>query len=203
MSGLEITCLAAFGGLLTGLAIALALGPVAAFGPKWLQRLVQAYVLLFRSLPVLLTLFLVYFGVATIWKPLSAIAAGVVSLGLYTGAQLSEVFRGAITSVPQRLIDAGRALGLPFSKLLFTIIGPLAIRRALPSVVSMGASSLKASTLVSALGASELLLTGQQVAARTLLIAPTYICLWAFYAVTCLALTSAGRALERRWRMLG
>lgn len=200
LSGVGITFTAALAGFAIGLAIGIlgALGAI--FGPRWLARTVAVYVYVVRGVPLLVTIFFVYFGVGALFRALPAEAAGVLALGLYAGAQLTEILRGALQAVPHGQIDAAKAIGLPFVDRFLDVMAPLSIRRALPSMVNTGIDLIKASTLLSALGVGELLLTGQQIAMRTLLVPQVYLALWLFYLAINTSLTVLGRSLEARYR---
>ncbi len=200
LSALKVTCGLAIGGMAIGLVLS-TLGSIGVvFGPIWLRAMVATYVYVFRGVPLLVTIFFTYFGLAVVWRALPAELAGTVALGLYAAAQLTEIFRGALQAVPRGQIESAKALGLPFLLRLVDVIAPLSIRRALPSVINTMVDLIKASTLISTLGVGDLLLTGQQIAARTLLIPQIYITLWMFYLAINTGLTVLGRRLEERYR---
>jgi polar amino acid transport system permease protein len=200
LEGLRVTCVVSAGGLALGLAIGCAGAVAAGFGPRWLRLAVAGWVTLLRGVPVLVTLFFLYYGVAALGQPMSAVMAAALALAFFAGAQLTEVGRGALASVPRGIAEAGRALGMTTRTLILAVLAPLAIRRALPSTANVAVQLVKASTLASALGAGELLLSSQQVAARTLLIPQVYVLVWAVYVAVNLVLAGIGRWLERRWR---
>ncbi len=200
LAALQATCSLAFGGMAIGLVLATFGSVGSVFGPAWIQPVVATYVYVFRGVPLLVTIFFTYFGLAVIWRALPAEVAGTIALGLYAAAQLTEIFRGALQAVPRGQIEAAKALGLPFLQRFVDVVAPLSVRRALPSVINTMVDLIKASTLISALGVGDLLLTGQQIAARTLLIPQIYLTLWIFYLAINTGLTLLGRRLEERFR---
>lgn len=200
LAGLEVTGLMAGGGLALGLGIAAPLAVAGVFGPRLLRLAVGLYVFVLRGTPLLVTLLFLFFGLGAVWQALPAMLAAALAMGLYAGAHLTEIFRGAIQSIPAAQIDAAKAVGLPFCARLTAVVAPLSLPRALPSVTNVAADMVKASTLVSALGVGDLLMTGQDMAMRTLLIPQVYITLWAAYLAINLGLGAVGRWLEGRFR---
>lgn len=200
LQGLRVTCVVAAGGLALGLLTGMAGAIAGAYGPRWLRLAVAGWVAVLRGVPVLVTLFFLYYGVAVLAGPMPAELAAALALGLFAGAQLTEIGRGALVSIPRGLIEAAAALGFSRLRAIAAVLLPLAARRALPSTCSVAVQLVKASTLASTLGAAELLLAGQQVAARTFLIPQIYLLVWAVFVAVNLGLATAGRALERRWR---
>ncbi len=198
--GLRATLVVSAGGLVLGLLIGVTGAVASAFGGRWLRLAAAGYAALLRGIPVLVTLFFLYYGVAAALGPLPAEIATSLALGLFAGAQLTEIGRGALLSIPRGLIEAAMALGFSRLGAVVAILLPLAGRRALPSSCTVAVQLVKASTLASALGVGELLMASQQVAARTLLIPEVYLLVWAMFVGLNLALAAAGRRLERRWR---
>jgi len=200
LDALSVTCSVALGGIAIGLVVGLFAALAAVFGPAWLRWSVGIFVYAARGVPALVTIFFVYYGVGVIWRALPAQSAGTLALGLYAAAQMTEIFRGALQSLPRGQIEAAKAIGLTFWLRIVDVVAPLSVRRALPSLVNTAVDLVKASTLVSALGAGDLLLTGQQIAARTFLIPEVYLTLWIFYLSINTTLTVLGRWLEDRFR---
>ena len=144
-----------------------------------LRLLGGLYTTLVRAVPELLLIILLYYtGTAALESLLrqvgfgeaisvNAFAAAVATLGFVQGAYLTEVFRGAIQSVPRGVSEAGRALALRPAQRFRLLILPLALRHALPGMGNLWLAILKDSSLISVVGFSELLFTGKQAAAAT------------------------------------
>ena len=144
-----------------------------------LTLLGSLYTTLVRAVPELLLIILLYYtGTAALESLLrqvglgeaisvNAFAAAVATLGFVQGAYLTEVFRGAILSVPRGVSEAGRALALRPEQRFRLLILPLALRFALPGMGNLWLAILKDSSLISVVGFSELLFTGKQAAAAT------------------------------------
>lgn len=200
LQGLEVTLGIAAAAILLGAAIGVVLALVAVFAPRPFRLLVAAYVYVLRGTPLLVTLFFIYFGLAVAWRALPAGGAATLALSLFAGAYMTEIFRGAIQAIPHAQLDAAKAIGLPFLSRVRRVIAPLAIRRAIPSLTNVSVEMVKASALVSALGIGDLLLSGQQIAMRTLLIPETYLFLWLVYFLINAGLTTLGRRCEEHYR---
>jgi polar amino acid transport system permease protein len=200
LHGLDLTITISTASVLLGLLIGGVFATTAVFGPGILRALVTTYVFVLRGTPLLVTILFIYFGLAVAWRALPATWAATLSLGLFAGAYMTEIFRGAIQSIPRAQLDAAKAIGLPFLSRIFLVVVPLAIRRALPSATNIVVEIVKASTLVSALGIGDLFLTGQQLAMRTLRIPEVYLFLWLAYFAIDAALTHLSRRFEERYR---
>lgn len=147
--------------ILSALAMALAipmglgLAVVRLYGPSPLARLASAYVELYRGTPVLLQLYVLYYGLAPIVK-LDAFPAAVIGLGMNYAAYEAEVYRAGIQAVPRGQMEAALSLGMPLGLSLRRIILPQAFRLALPSVTNDFIALLKDSSLVSVITVVEL-----------------------------------------------
>ena len=166
-------------GYAVGIAFGL-LGVWAKLSHRWALTLLGGlYTTLVRAVPELLLIILLYYtGTAALAQLLdqvglgetisiNAFVAAVATLGFVQGAYLTEVFRGAILSVPRGVSEAGRALALRPAQRFRLLILPLALRHALPGMGNLWLAILKDSSLISVVGFSELLFTGKQAAAAT------------------------------------
>lgn len=169
LRGLVVTVLLAVVSYALGTAIGLAAGLTLASGPRLLRPLVAAYGTVFRSVPELLILFLVYFGTAMAIRgalgalgidvrlSLNAFTAGVVALSLVHGAYTAEVFRGALNSVPTGLREAAMALGMRPRLAFARVVLPVALRYAFPGLANLWMVMIKNTPLVSAIGLPDLI----------------------------------------------
>ncbi|MEM7566447.1 MAG: ABC transporter permease subunit [Pseudomonadota bacterium] len=167
--GLVITILLAVTSYVVGTLIGLAAGLALASGPRVLRLVVAAYGTVFRSVPELLILFLVYFGAALAIRglldligielrvSLNAFSAGVVALSLVHGAYTAEVFRGALNAVPTGLREAAMALGMRPRIAFAKIVLPVALRYAFPGLANLWMVMIKNTPLVSAIGLPDLI----------------------------------------------
>jgi polar amino acid transport system substrate-binding protein len=188
------------------MALAVALGVAIAIGRLYGDRLARTalagYVELMRGTPLLLQLFVLYYGLAAAVR-LPAFVAALVGLALNYAAYESEIYRSALLSVPVGQLEASRALGFSEFQTLRLIRGPQAFRVALAPMTNDFVALLKDSSLVSVLTVVEL--TKQtQIFATNLgsWVIPGAICA-VLYLVMSLPLAALARMLERRWRIAG
>jgi polar amino acid transport system substrate-binding protein len=191
--------------LLSCLAMALAvvLGCLIASGRVYGGRLVRApltgYVELIRGTPLLLQLFVLYYGLAEAVR-LPAFVAALLGLALNYAAYESEIYRGALEAVPAGQLEAGRTLGLSELQVLRLVRGPQAFRLALAPMTNDFVALLKDSSLVSVLTVVELTKQTQIFAANLgSWVLPGALCA-ALYLAMSIPLASIARRLERRWK---
>jgi polar amino acid transport system substrate-binding protein len=183
-----------------GIGVLIATGRV--YGPSFARAALTGYVELMRGTPILLQLFVIYYGLAAAIR-LPAFAAALVGLALNYAAYESEIYRGALEAVPGGQLEAARTLGLTERQVLTLVRGPQAFRLALAPMTNDFVALLKDSSLVSVLTVMEL--TKQtQVFATNLgsWVLPGSICA-ALYLAMSLPMAAAARRLERRWNEAG
>lgn len=156
---IALTLMAFIGGGLTGFLVALA--RVSSFAP--LRWLVASYVMLIQGTPLLVLMFLMYFGVAMAGFELSPLTAAGLSLTIYTSAYLGEIWRGCIESVPRTQWEAAECLPLTRVQRMRLVILPQAFRIATPPTVGFLVQIVKNSSLASVVGFVELTRAGQLV----------------------------------------
>jgi polar amino acid transport system substrate-binding protein len=184
------------------MALAVTVGIVVAAGRVYgvapVRMALTAYVEVVRGTPVLLQLFVVYYGLSGVIR-LPAFAAAVIGLGLNYAAYESEIYRSALEAIPRAQLEAARTLGLSELQTLRLVRGPQALRLALAPMTNDFVALLKDSSLVSVITVVEL--TKQTAIYATNVgswIGPGILCALAYLALS-LPLSRAARALERRW----
>jgi polar amino acid transport system substrate-binding protein len=183
--------------------LAVALGIIIASGRVYGNRPVQigltAYVEIIRGTPLLLQLFVLYFGLAP-FVQLPALLAGIVGLGLNYAAYESEIYRGALEAVPAGQLDAARTLGFSRRQTLMLVRGPQAFRFALAPMTNDFVALLKDSSLVSVITVVELTKQTQIFAANIgSWLVPGLLC-GGLYLVLSLPLARLARRIEKSWR---
>ena len=163
-----------------------------------LRPLASVYVEVFRSVPVLTQLFIVYFGLASVGIRLPPIPAAVVGFALNGGANLTEVFRAGIAAVNRGQTEAALAIGMTRSMALRTIVLPQAVRVILPALANFAIGLLKETSLASAVAAPELSFNAGMLVRQTYLSTQIYACVAILYLALSLPLSWLTRALERR-----
>ena len=185
------------------MALAVALGVVVAsgrvYGGSLLRAGLTAYVELTRGTPVLLQLFVLYYGLAEVVR-LPAFVAALLGLGLNYAAYESEIYRGALEAVPRGQLEAARVLGLSERQVFTLVRGPQALRLALAPMTNDFVALLKDSSLVSVLTVVELTKQTQIFAANLgSWVVPGVLCA-ALYLAMSLPLARAARRMEAKWK---
>jgi len=177
--------------------IGIALAVARIYGAAPVRGAARLYIELFRGTPVLLQLFVLYYGIAGLVN-LGPMAAAVIGLGLNYGAYEAEVYRGALLAIPRGQSEASRALGFGPAQTLRHVLLPQALRLALPPMTNDFVSLLKDSSLVSVITVIELTkrMTIAAVDMRGWLI-PGLLCAVLYLALS-LPLSELARRLERR-----
>ena len=167
---LQITLLAFLLAMLLGLLTALA----SASRVGLLRAIARVYIEAIRNTPVLLQIFIVFFGLPSLGITLNAYTAGVIALGVNVGAYLAEVFRAGIQSVPRGQLEAASILGLERSQIFVEVVLPQAARAVYPAIVNNLIQLLLGTSLLSAIALPELSGTATVINARTLLYIQTF-----------------------------
>jgi polar amino acid transport system permease protein len=185
---------AAIGGGIAGLAIALMRTSTSAT----LRWIAVVYIRIFQGTPLLLQLFLVFFGGDMIGVPLGPWLSAILGFSLNAGAFLGEIWRGAIQSVPNGQIEAAKALGLHFVPRMLRVVLPQALRVAIPPTVGFLVNLIKSTSLAAIIGFVEVTRAGQMLNNATFRPFVIFGVVSAIYFVLCFPLTVASRRLERR-----
>ncbi|QSQ27978.1 ABC transporter permease subunit [Pyxidicoccus parkwayensis] len=150
-----VTLLVSIGAMALAIPLGVGLALVRLYGPAWAGRLATTYVELFRGTPVLLQLYVLYYGLAGVLR-LDALSAAVLGLGLNYAAYEAEVYRAGVLAVPRGQLEAALSLGMPMRLALRRVVMPQAFRVALPGVTNDFIALLKDSSLVSVISVVEL-----------------------------------------------
>ena len=184
LSGIPVTMTIVAVAMLTGLLLGIPLAVLQVYGNKKIAFLASCYIWFFRGVPILVLLFLFYFGLFSLLNlNLSPFTASWVVLGLCTAAYQSQIFRGAILSLPQGQFKAAKALGMSDFQAIRNIILPQAIRLALPGWSNEYSIVLKDSAVAFVLGTTEIMARTHFVASRTYEHLPLYITAAIFYFI--------------------
>ena len=181
------------GGLI-GAAIALA-RVSAAWPLRWLA---VGYIRLFQGTPLLLQLFLVFFGSDLLGLGLGPYLSAILGLSLNAGAFLGEIWRGALQAVPRGQSEAARALGLGYRARMLRVVGPQALRIAIPPTVGFLVNLVKSTSLAAIIGFVELTRAGQMINNATFQPFRIFGIVALLYFLLCWPLTLASRRLETR-----
>ena len=182
-----------FGGII-GAAVALArVSP-----SKPLRWAAIGYIRLLQGTPLLLQLFLVFFGGDLLGFGLGPYLSAILGLSLNAGAFLGEIWRGALQAVPAGQSEAARALGLGYRARMLRVVGPQALRIAIPPTIGFLVNLVKSTSLAAIIGFVELTRAGQMLNNATFRPFTIFSIVAALYFLLCWPLTIASRRLERR-----
>ena len=174
------------------------------YGGRFFGALARIYEWIFRSIPALVLLFLFYYGPPRFGADISGFMAATLALGFRSSAYQSQIFRGAILTIPSGQMMAARAMGMSRIRAIFSVILPQAFRLSIPGWSNEFSSVIKDTTLAYAVGFNEIMRT-----ARIVMDSAYELAMLAFIAVALvfLVLTYAGNAtmggVERRFRIPG
>lgn len=166
--------------------------------PKVLKLILSVYVEFFRGTPLMVQLFIFYYGLPSFGMKVDPILASVLTMGLNSGAYLSEVVRAAVLSVDRGQYDAAAVLGYNHIQTTVHIVLPQAFRIAVPTFMNGFSSIVKETSLVSVLPIIELTKLGNQVYAKTYHPFEVYISLAIIYFIMTYTVTFLAKWIERR-----
>lgn len=204
MEGSLVTIVVVAGAMALGMVLGVPLAAAQVYGRPWLRRVIAVYVWFFRGIPLLVLLFLFYFGLCTALDiNLSAFMVAIIVLGLISSAYQSQIFRGAILSLPEGQFKAARALGMSDLTAIGSIILPQALRLSIPGWSNEYSILLKDSAVTYALGVAEIMARAHFVATRTYQQLPLYLAAGVIFLVLTYLGTKGLRLLEEKVRIPG
>ena len=189
-----LSLIAFIGGGLVGLTLLLA--RVA----KWpgAEPIVSGYVQLFQGTPLLMQLFLAYFGLSLAGINVSAWFAAALALTLYTSAFLAEIWRGCVNAIPKGQWEAADSLALSFAEKMRYVVGPQALRIAVAPTVGFLVQVIKGTALASVIGFIELTKAGTMISNATFQPFKVYACVALMYFLLCWPISAWSKGLERK-----
>jgi polar amino acid transport system permease protein len=162
------------------------------------QRAIALYVQLFQGTPLLMQLFLAFFGMSLLGVEVSAWAAATLALTLYTSAYLVEIWRGCVEAVPRGQWEAARSLAMSFGEQLRHVILPQAGRLAIAPTVGFLVQVVKGTALASVIGFVELTKAGSMIANASFKPFLVFGCVALLYFALCFPISLFAQHLERR-----
>ncbi len=200
LAGTGYTLLFALASMVGGLVLGFLLAVARIVPWRPLQWAATAYVSLMRGTPLLVQIFVIYYGLPSIGIEFTPVTAGVLALSLNAGAYLSESLRGAILGVSKGQWNASFSLGLTYGDTLRYIVLPQALRTAVPAMANTLISLLKDTSLVSVITVTELMLATKQVIAATFQPLPLYLAAAMVYWALSLCFEALQHRMEGRLR---
>ena len=196
---LELVAIAVIAGLL----LAIPLGIARSSRLWYVRTLPYCYIFFFRGTPLLVQLFLLFFGLPQFGILLPAFMCGVLGLGIYSGAYVSEIVRGSIQSIDRGQMEAARSLGMPYRMAMRKVVLPQAFVRMIPPLGNEFIALIKNSALVSLLTIDDVMHEGEKIISVSYRSLETYLVIAGIYLVLTSLTTVALRRTERRLRADG
>lgn len=206
MGGLLVTAQIAFTSIVLGAILGILLGLLQTVQSKLVRLLCRLYLELFRIIPILVWLFIVYFGVTNLLDiHLEGEVVAILIFSLWGAAELGDIVRGALESLPRHQLESGKALGLSFWQLYRYVLIPQAVRRMLPGAINLSTRMVKTTSLVVMIGVIDVVKVGQQIIERSILKEPTasfwiYGFIFILYFIICYPLSKLSKRLEAKWQ---
>lgn len=198
--GLLLSLELAFVSILIGMAIGLSLALAYTSGGKLVRRAVAGYVEFIRNVPLLLLVYLVFYGVPSVGGfAYDSTTSFIITLSVYAGAYMVEVFRAGLAAVPKGLTDAGKAIGLTAWQRIVSVRLPTMFRIVLPSLSNAYVSLFKDTSLASVIAVPELTYGAQWIKTNSFRVIETWAVVTPMYLVTGYALLFVLQRLERRF----
>ena len=169
---------------------------------QFLKDIATVYITVIRGTPLLVQIFLFYFIVANIFE-LERFVAGVLALGIFFGAYMAEILRGAIQSIDKGQLEAANSLGISNFQAMRHIILPQAFKRALPTLVGEMIALIKDSSLVSVISITDLTKVGKEIVANTFSPFETWIVIAVLYLCITSVLSYIGHRIEKNMAASG
>lgn len=197
--GLLVTLKVTVCALLLGLLLSVPLSLCKISNVRVLQMFAAFYTSVFRGVPILVQVFMMYFGIpiATRLK-FTAFQAGTIVFAMNSAAYISESMRGGIMAIDRGQYEASMALGVRYPAMMKDIILPQAIKSVLPSLVNEFIGLLKNTTLIASIGLVDILRVGQLIQAATYRAFEPFFVISVFYYILVMGLSFLGKLLERR-----
>jgi octopine/nopaline transport system permease protein len=206
LAGLPLTLKLAAGSVGCGAVLALGLALMRLSGQPVLAWIARSFVFVFRGTPLLVQIFLIYYGLGQFrpslqawgvwWFFREAYWCALTALSLNTAAYASEIIRGGILSVPAGQIEAARACGMGRATLYRRIIGPIALRQALPAYSNEIISMVKATSLASIITLAEVTFIAQKLISQTFRAVEIFVAAGAIYLLINILITRVIVGLE-------
>lgn len=205
LEGLWVTGRIAFVSISIGAAAGILVGLIRTSQSKLVRFISRVYLEAFRIIPILVWLFIAYFGVASLLNiHLDGELAAVIVFSLWGAAEMGDIVRGALESLPKHQVESGKALGLSFWDLYRYVLMPQAVRRMLPGAINLSTRMVKTTSLVVMIGVIDVVKIGQQIIERSLLKEPMasfwiYGLIFLLYFIICYPLSKLSKKLETKW----
>ncbi|HFX0670893.1 amino acid ABC transporter permease [Pseudomonas aeruginosa] len=198
LQGAMYTVLFAAVSMVLGLILGFSVAVVRVTKVPVVSQIAAVYVSAFRGTPLLVQIFVLYYGLPSVGIEFTPVTAGILALTLNVAAYLSESMRGAILGIDKGQWEVGLSVGLTWGQTLWNIITPQALRLAVPSLSNSLISLIKDTSLISVITVTELMLATKEVIAETFQPLPLYLAAAGIYWLLSALFERVQKALENR-----
>lgn len=167
LDGLALTLQLTATTIVFGFLIGLGVAATAVYGPRWARRAARAYVEIIRNTPLIVQLFVVFFGLPSIGIKLDVFTVATIGLAINLGAYAAEIIRAGIESIPRAQVEAGVSLGFTRAQIFRHVVLIPALRNVYPSLMSQFVLIMLATSVASQIAAPELFYAGSIIQSRT------------------------------------
>ncbi|ARC86003.1 amino ABC transporter, permease, 3-TM region, His/Glu/Gln/Arg/opine family domain protein [Clostridium argentinense CDC 2741] len=204
--GLWVTARIALISISISLILGVILGILMTSNNKLIRFILRIYLEAVRIIPILVWLFLFYFGLTKALNiHLDGELVSILVFTLWGSAEMGDIVRGAITSLPKHQKESGKAIGLTDVQIYFYIIIPQALRRLIPAAINLATRMIKTTSLVVLIGVVEVLKVGQQIIEASIIKNPSasfwvYGFIFFLYFIICYPISLFSKTLEKKWQ---
>jgi polar amino acid transport system permease protein len=206
LGGLLVTIEISFISIVIGTLLGILMGLLRTLESKPLRFILRLYLETFRIIPILVWLYVVHFSFSPLLHiDISGETTSILVFSLWGAAEIGDIVRGALESMPKHQVESARALGLSNSQVYRHILIPQAIRRMLPGSINLATRMIKTTSLVVLIGVIEVVKIGQQIIELGVIKAPNasfwvYGFIFILYFLVCFPLSRLSKRAERRWQ---
>ncbi|KJD40400.1 amino acid ABC transporter permease [Paenibacillus polymyxa] len=206
LGGLLVTLEIALLSIIIGTLLGILMGLLRTLQSRPIRFVLKFYLETFRIIPILVWLYVVYFGFTPLLNVnISGELTAVIVFSLWGAAEIGDIVRGALESLPKHQVESGQALGLTYWQLYRHVLIPQAVRRMLPGSINLATRMIKTTSLVVLIGVVEVVKVGQQIIELGVIKAPSasfwvYGFIFILYFLVCYPLSRLSKRFERRWQ---
>lgn len=206
MNGLGVTISISLIAVTISIIFGMILGMIMTINNPIIKVLTRIYLEFIRIMPQLVLLFIVYFGITkALGIHLSGETSAIIVFSLWGTAEMGDLVRGALISIPKHQYESGKAIGLTNPQIFLYIVIPQTLRRLLPLAINLVTRMIKTTSLIVLIGVVELVKVGQQIIESSRLTVPSaplwiYGLIFFLYFIVCYPISLLSTKLEKAWK---
>lgn len=207
LEGLWVTIKLSLIAVIISIVLGIVLGMIMTSKNPFIKAITKIYIEFIRIMPQLVLLFLIYFGLTKAFQiNLSGELSAVIVFSLWGTAEMGDLVRGALISIPKHQYESGKAIGLNILQIYIYIIIPQTIRRLVPTAINLVTRMIKTTSLIVLIGVVEVLKVGQQIIEASRLSVPSaplwiYGIIFFLYFIVCYPISLLATKLEKQWNV--